>query len=201
MEETTRVVMGDARCADRRLCVHRLGGPHHRAVQSRSTCLLYSVHGYLQIYIYVHTGRHAGRRTARRDHAHEARRGTAPWRCETMGVCVQSGDGTDGEHIPHFSFFPDEPELTARAGSRLYSTKTLKPLGTLKYHKTACQCLEFARRIPSTGVPEEVPGREEVDEDDGEEMSAAEIEERERWLVTGSKDSRVAIWSLLSFDK
>lgn len=83
----------------------------------------------------------------------------------------------------------------------MYSTKTLKPLGTLKYHKTACQCLEFARQVSSAGAPEETSDHAEVDEDDGEEMSAAEIEERGRWLVTGSKDSRVAIWSLLSFDK
>src|ERR1700733_11818430 len=27
---------------------------------------------------------------------------------------------------------------------RLYATRTMKPLGTLKYHKTGCQVLEFA---------------------------------------------------------
>lgn len=79
---------------------------------------------------------------------------------------------------------------------RLYSTKSFKPLGTLKYHKSACQCLEFARFL---GV-EENPDVEEIDSDD-EELSNEEKLNRSRWLFAGSKDNRVSIWPLMSFDK
>jgi len=79
---------------------------------------------------------------------------------------------------------------------RLYSTKSFKPLGTLKYHKTACQCLEFARSLQIA----ENPDLEEIDSDD-EELSKEEKLNRSRWLVAGGKDSRVSIWSLMSFTK
>ncbi|KAJ7632862.1 WD-40 repeat-containing protein [Roridomyces roridus] len=71
---------------------------------------------------------------------------------------------------------------------RLYSTKTLRPLGTLRYHKIGCQALEFARSVDS-------------EEDEDEEMSAAEREARGRWLAAGSKDHRVSLWALISFEK
>ena len=79
---------------------------------------------------------------------------------------------------------------------RLYSTKSFKPLGTLKYHKSACQCLEFARAIRV----EENPDVEEIDSDD-EELSNEEKLKRSRWLFAGGKDNRVSIWPLMSFDK
>ena len=79
---------------------------------------------------------------------------------------------------------------------RLYSTKSFKPLGTLKYHKSACQCLEFARSI-QVG---ENPDVEEVDSDD-EELSKEEKINRSRWLVAGGKDNRVSIWPLMNFEK
>ena len=79
---------------------------------------------------------------------------------------------------------------------RLYSTKSFKSLGTLKYHKTACQCLEFARSIQI----EENPGVEENDSDD-EELSNEEKLNRSRWLVAGGKDNRVSVWFLISFNK
>ncbi|KAJ7637684.1 WD-40 repeat-containing protein [Mycena polygramma] len=40
--------------------------------------------------------------------------------------------------------------LTFDAESVLYSTKNLKPLGTLRYHKSGCQALEFARSMDGT---------------------------------------------------
>ena len=79
---------------------------------------------------------------------------------------------------------------------RLYSTKSFKPLGTLKYHKSACQCLEFARSIRV----EENPDVEEIDSDD-EELSKEEKLNRSRWLFAGGKDNRVSIWPLMSFEK
>jgi len=67
---------------------------------------------------------------------------------------------------------------------------------TLKYHKSACQCLEFARLIRV----EENPDVEEIDSDD-EELSNEEKLSRSRWLFAGGKDNRVSIWPLMSFDK
>ncbi|KDR76271.1 hypothetical protein GALMADRAFT_247578 [Galerina marginata CBS 339.88] len=82
---------------------------------------------------------------------------------------------------------------------RLYSTKSFKPLGTLKYHKSACQCVEFARALEAPTGKEglAVDGDESEDED----MSLEEKLERSRWLVAGGKDNRVSIWSLMSFEK
>lgn len=73
---------------------------------------------------------------------------------------------------------------------RLYSTRTLKPLGTLQYHKNGCQSVAFARSL-------DVPVVEEMDE----EMSEEEKEERSRWLIGGGKDGRVSIWVLMNFEK
>lgn len=82
---------------------------------------------------------------------------------------------------------------------RLYSTQTMKPLGTLRYHKTGCQAVEFAH----SPEPDEAGslGDEAHDSDDGEEMDEREKEERARWLVAGGKDFRVSIWALMKFTK
>lgn len=71
----------------------------------------------------------------------------------------------------------------------------MKPLGTLKYHKSGCQVVTFARS--SLDVAAQPDGRDESDD----EITYEEIAERERWLVAGSKDCRVSIWSLISFSK
>ncbi|KIP11199.1 hypothetical protein PHLGIDRAFT_100170 [Phlebiopsis gigantea 11061_1 CR5-6] len=76
---------------------------------------------------------------------------------------------------------------------RLYSTKTLKALGTLEYHKKSCQAIAFA------WYEHERSGPMEVDEDVEEEMS--ERADRRRWLAAGSQDNRVSLWSLISFEK
>lgn len=78
---------------------------------------------------------------------------------------------------------------------RLYSTKTLKPLGTLEYHKKSCQAVAFAR------YEHEHSGPMEDDEDVEEEMSDAERANRRRWLAAGSQDNRVSVWSLISFER
>ncbi|KAF8907375.1 WD40-repeat-containing domain protein [Gymnopilus junonius] len=85
---------------------------------------------------------------------------------------------------------------------RLYSTKSFKPLGTLKYHKLACQCVEFARACEE-GPKVHKGGGLAVDdnESDDEDMTLQEKIERTRWLIAGSKDNRVSIWSLISFEK
>ncbi|EIW57400.1 WD-40 repeat-containing protein [Trametes versicolor FP-101664 SS1] len=77
---------------------------------------------------------------------------------------------------------------------RLYSTKSFKPLGTLAYHKKNCQSIAFARAQPAPALN---AGGEESDD----EMTEQEKTDRTRWLVSGGRDSRVAIWSLINFAK
>lgn len=82
---------------------------------------------------------------------------------------------------------------------RLYATRTLKPLGTLKYHKTNCQVVEFARSADIVANPTIKATSEDEESDD--EISERERLDRTRWLVGGGKDNRVSIWSLMSFQK
>ncbi|OBZ72030.1 ASTRA-associated protein 1 [Grifola frondosa] len=77
---------------------------------------------------------------------------------------------------------------------RLYSTKTMKSLGTLDYHKKSCQVLAFARSEQHS-----MAARDDTDSDD--EMGSEEKAERCRWLASGSQDHRVAIWTLINFGK
>ncbi|KAF5389857.1 hypothetical protein D9757_003675 [Collybiopsis confluens] len=85
---------------------------------------------------------------------------------------------------------------------RLYSTKSFKPLGTLKYHKEGCQGLVFAASVGQKSflTPEERP-KDGVDEDEDEEMLLGDKLKRERWLISGGKDKRIAIWELMNFEK
>ncbi|EGN98932.1 hypothetical protein SERLA73DRAFT_168506 [Serpula lacrymans var. lacrymans S7.3] len=89
---------------------------------------------------------------------------------------------------------------------RLYSTKTMKPLGTLEYHKQSCQAVAFARSTPSMEKEHDSTvqsGLLEVtdDEESDDEMSEEEMRKRGLWLVAGGKDSRLSVWTLMSFDK
>ncbi|KAL1744455.1 WD40-repeat-containing domain protein [Schizophyllum fasciatum] len=77
---------------------------------------------------------------------------------------------------------------------RLYSTKSLKPLGTLRYHKTACQALAFAHA--SAGADERHSG--DAADSDEEDVAPPDLE---RWLIAGGKDTRLSIWSLQSFER
>jgi len=133
---------------------------------------------------------------------------------------------------------------------RLFSTKSLKPLGTLVHHKAAVQTLTFAHAWPpvtphhhrgdlptggasgarigclsaaaadqsGSGDSDTVAGGDDADDtddtdvdDDGDgdeeedtdtdEMSAEEKARRSRWLVSGGKDGRVAVWALMDFTR
>ncbi|KAI5892652.1 WD40 repeat-like protein [Schizophyllum commune H4-8] len=75
-------------------------------------------------------------------------------------------------------------------GIRLYSTKTLKPLGTLRYHKTSVQALAFAHSSTAEDIA-----------DDSDSDDNGDATERERWLVAGGKDNRLTIWALQSFER
>ncbi|KAF9496799.1 WD-40 repeat-containing protein [Pleurotus eryngii] len=81
---------------------------------------------------------------------------------------------------------------------RLYSSKSMKPLGTLNYHKKACQAVEFAH-----GSETLMSGEPIVDEDDDDEdgFGAVEKSTRKRWLIGGSEDGRVSIWALIDFTR
>ncbi|KAL1759323.1 WD40-repeat-containing domain protein [Schizophyllum commune] len=114
-------------------------------------------------------------------------------------------------------------------GIRLYSTKSLKPLGTLRYHKTSVQALVFAHSRTRTttqyqcattedgrtraqeggdaiGIPDEETSTKSLNTaehitDDSESDDEGDSAERERWLVAGGKDNRLTIWALQSFER
>ncbi|EPS95024.1 hypothetical protein FOMPIDRAFT_150161 [Fomitopsis schrenkii] len=77
---------------------------------------------------------------------------------------------------------------------RLYSTRSMKSLGTLEYHKQSCQAVTFARRhAPS--VAESSTVADGTDDD----MDEREKAERGRWLAAGGQDQRVSLWALMDF--
>jgi hypothetical protein len=77
---------------------------------------------------------------------------------------------------------------------RLYSTKSLRPLGTLAYHREGCQAVALAHDYTSgTGTNVQVDGE---DDSDGEE----EQRERARWLASAGKDGRIVLWPLIDFE-
>lgn len=84
--------------------------------------------------------------------------------------------------------------LTRSSRTRLYSTRSMKSLGTLEYHKQSCQAVTFARRHAPT-VAESSAITDETDDDMDEEEKA----ERGRWLAAGSQDQRVSLWTLMDF--
>jgi len=115
-------------------------------------------------------------------------------------------DNTTSAGTPHRTKHPgngavairDDGKVCAIAGwdgrIRLYATRTMKALGTLKYHKSNCQVVEFARSLES-GV------KINLRDDDEEEMTEEEQAERARWLISGAKDNRVVIWTLIDFQR
>ncbi|KZT02625.1 WD-40 repeat-containing protein [Laetiporus sulphureus 93-53] len=82
---------------------------------------------------------------------------------------------------------------------RLYSTKTMKPLGTLEYHKQLVQAVAFARLNSQVTSADALETNVEDDSEDG--MTEQEKLERCRWLAAGGLDQRVSLWSLISFGK
>jgi len=86
---------------------------------------------------------------------------------------------------------------------RLFSSATGKPLGDLEYHRESIHVLAFAHNsvLDSTGTEDESTielGNEEYSDED--ENGSGGVH-RERWLVSGSQDRRVAMWELIDFTK
>lgn len=77
---------------------------------------------------------------------------------------------------------------------RIYSIKTLKPLGALSYHKTSIQALTFAQSI--TGAWEPLIERED---EDG--MTVEEKQARAMWLIAGDKEGRISLWNLMELER
>lgn len=112
---------------------------------------------------------------------------------------------------------------------RLFSAQSLKSLGTLKYHREGVQTLAFAPAPSTSSEPDRRDTASTIDLDfvsdsasaptslaeDSDSGSDTETEgqggrqvarrgdrgevPRGRWLVSGSKDRRLAIWGLMDF--
>lgn len=92
---------------------------------------------------------------------------------------------------------------------RLFSTKTFKSLGTLGYHRDTCQALAFPtphpRQSESLTTPLATSNDDQsidqiVDIVDGiQDVSGSGLEDVHRWMASGGKDKRVAIWELMDF--
>lgn len=91
---------------------------------------------------------------------------------------------------------------------RLFSASTLKPLGTLSTHRETVHCVTFAS-APHTAeeavygdesstleIGAESEEGEDSDEDVDEQMGTPP---RSRWLASGGKDKRIALWGLKDF--
>ena len=98
--------------------------------------------------------------------------------------------------------------LARRADSRirLFSASSLKPLGILAYHRDTVHTLAFANPPLSKGdgivdsaSTVEIGGEDEEDSDDEAEDGRGEA--RDRWLASGGKDNRIALWALKDFTK
>lgn len=117
------------------------------------------------------------------------------------GKYVLLADGMESELWAIFHQYL--PVTCSLARIRLYSTKTLKSLGTLVYHRDHCQAVAFARSLPRTNVRFESGVVADVIEDqksDSEDDDDEGKMRRCRWLVSGGKDHRVAIWTLMNFE-
>ena len=110
-------------------------------------------------------------------------------------------------HIGHASLAisPDERVLAIGGWDgkiRLLSSSTGKPLGELGYHRDTVHCVAFAsRRTSSTIEQEERESTIELGDEDSEDDEGVEdgAPPRERWLISGGKDRRVALWGLMDF--
>ncbi|WVQ84395.1 hypothetical protein IAT38_006547 [Cryptococcus sp. DSM 104549] len=108
---------------------------------------------------------------------------------------------------------------------RLFSAATSKPLGTLTSHRETVHALAFAHPSyfptshpanltassaasaysASVSVDETTDAASTLelgaddDDDDSEEEDADGVPPRERWLASGGKDEKVALWGLMDF--
>lgn len=89
--------------------------------------------------------------------------------------------------LPHSSSIAD-PRI------RLYSAATLKPLGTLAYHRESVQALAWAstESAPRRG---DVVGADNGDSDSDDE-GEADAGDPGNWLASGAKDRRIALWNI-----
>lgn len=87
---------------------------------------------------------------------------------------------------------------------RLFSAASLKPLGTLAYHRETVHTLAFASPEPhgreaETDKASTIELGNKEDEDSDDEDGQGGIGPRSRWLGSGGKDRRIALWSLKQF--
>lgn len=72
--------------------------------------------------------------------------------------------------------------------TRLYSTKSGRPLAVLSYHRSSLHALAFAPLQPSAT---KATTREDDDDSDDEEESAVRP-----WLAAGGKDATISLWEV-----
>jgi WD40 repeat protein len=91
---------------------------------------------------------------------------------------------------------------------RLMSATTGKPLGDLAYHRETVHAIAFGRRPgpPAGGGGDHVEVESTIDiggvsddESGADEEGMEGVPPRDRWLVSGGKDRRIAIWGLKDF--
>ncbi|WRT68100.1 uncharacterized protein IL334_005075 [Kwoniella shivajii] len=88
---------------------------------------------------------------------------------------------------------------------RLFSAESFKPLGTLSSHRETIHTLSFANLPVQSNVPdiEEAStldiGIEDDSEEEDERIDMDGIPPKERWLASGGKDTKVALWGLMDF--
>lgn len=117
-----------------------------------------------------------------------------------MGVCAQSEAGMAGGSRSSTMDGITVPQALLGSRVRLYSTKSLKPLGTLVYHKENCHALAFASTYRGRTTDRDFRNVLDGDEDD-DDMTDEEKRQRGRWLIAAGQDNRVSIWGLMSFEK
>ncbi|WWD05229.1 hypothetical protein V865_003302 [Kwoniella europaea PYCC6329] len=89
---------------------------------------------------------------------------------------------------------------------RLFSAESFKPLGTLSSHRETVHTLSFANPIDQTQMVQDTDDESTIDiEDDdnsgNEDDDDSDVPPRERWLASGGKDTKVALWGLMDFEK
>ena len=88
---------------------------------------------------------------------------------------------------------------------RLFSVKTFKSLGTLVYHRETVNTIVFPHLVlqdatlAKTGTGDDEEDDDENVDMDGQTGIRGGVKGFGRWLGTGGKDRRVALWELRDF--
>ena len=88
---------------------------------------------------------------------------------------------------------------------RLFSVKSFKSLGTLVYHRETVNTIVFPHLVlQDATLAKTGTGDDEEDEDENVDMDGQTgirggVKGVGRWLGTGGKDRRVALWELRDF--